>query len=77
MKYLNIVLAVVLACALLLLFVVGFDNVLADLRSRVTIFLVLGPIFLLFCWSAYRTFRPAPRKDKLKQFSATARDFKR
>ncbi len=53
MKALRILAVVVLAAFILLLFV-GFDNVLAELRSRVTIFLVLIPLVGLFLWSVYK-----------------------
>jgi len=61
MKALRILAALVLA-AFILLLIVGFDNVLAALRSRVTIFLVLLPLIGLFLWSVYKML--PRRKDR-------------
>jgi hypothetical protein len=69
MKLLRI-LALVVAVAFVLLLIVGFDNVLALFRSRVTLALVIGPIFILFLWCIYKAFRPQnqlqdrPSRDK-------------
>ncbi len=52
-------LAVLVALAFLLLLVVGFDNLLALLRSRVALFLALAPLVGLFLWSVYRLCRPS------------------
>jgi energy-coupling factor transporter transmembrane protein EcfT len=52
------ILGVVVAIAFVLLLVVGFDNALALLRSRVAIFLALAPLLVLFFWSLYKAFRP-------------------
>ncbi len=57
MKLLRI-LAVVVAVAFALLLIVGFDNVFAMLRSRVALFLVIFPIFVLFVWCVYKAFQP-------------------
>jgi len=57
MKLLRI-LVVVVAVAFALLLIVGFDNMLALLRSRVTLFLVIFPIFVLFVWCIYKAFQP-------------------
>jgi hypothetical protein len=55
------ILTVVVGVAFVLLLIVGFDNMLALLRSRVALFLVLGPVVGLFIWSVYMAFRP--KKD--------------
>jgi hypothetical protein len=52
------VLALLVGIGFLVLLIVGFDNMLALLRSRVAIFLALGPLVLLFLWSVYRMFKP-------------------
>lgn len=57
MKLLRI-LALVVAAAFGLLLIVGFDNVLALFRSRVALFLVIAPVFLLFVWCVYKAFQP-------------------
>ncbi len=57
MKVLRI-LAVLVAIAFVLLLIVGFDNMLALLRSRVALFLALAPLVGLFLWSVYRAFKP-------------------
>ncbi len=62
MKILRI-LAFVVAVAFVLLLIVGFDNVLAVFRSRVTLALVIGPIFLLFVWCLYKAFQPVNRLE--------------
>jgi len=51
------VLAVLVGIAFLVLLIVGFDNMLALLRSRVALFLALGPLVGLFLWSVYRVFK--------------------
>ncbi len=53
-------LAILVGFGLLLL--VGFENVLAIFRYRVTLFLLIAPLFLLFLWSAYKTFGPRNRR---------------
>ncbi len=60
MKLLRI-LAVVVAVAFVLLLIVGFDNVLALFRSRVALFLLIAPVFLLFIWCVYKAFQPRNR----------------
>jgi hypothetical protein len=60
MKLLRL-LALAIAVALVLLLIVGFDNTLAVLRSRVALALVLLPIFLLFLWCLYKAFQPRSR----------------
>ena len=57
MKLLRI-LALIVAVAFILLLIVGFDNVLALFRSRVALFLVIAPVFLLFVWCIYKAFQP-------------------
>jgi hypothetical protein len=57
MKLLRI-LAFVVAAAFALLLIVGFDNILALLRSRVALFLVIFPVFALFVWCIYKAFQP-------------------
>lgn len=60
MKLLRI-LALTVAVAFVLLLIVGFDNALALFRSRVALFLVIAPIFLLFVWCVYKAFQPQNR----------------
>jgi len=60
MKLLRI-LAIAVAIAFGLLLIVGFDNIFALLRSRVALFLVIFPIFLLFIWCVYKAFQPEKR----------------
>jgi hypothetical protein len=62
MKILRI-LATVVAVALALLLIVGFDNVFALFRSRVAIGLAIAPIFILFLWCLYKAFRPVNRLE--------------
>jgi hypothetical protein len=63
----------VVAGAFLLLLLVGFDNVLALLRSRVALFLAIAPLFVLFVWLVYKAFQPhrladpTPREKKVNQ----------
>jgi hypothetical protein len=52
------VLALIIGCAFLFLLLVGFDNLLDLLRSRVMLALTIGPLVALFIWSVYRIFRP-------------------
>jgi hypothetical protein len=63
MKVLRI-LTVLIGAAFVLLLIVGFDNMLALLRSRVAIFLALVPLIGLFCWSIYKAVqsRKTPRE---------------
>jgi hypothetical protein len=61
MKLLRVLGALVVA-AFLLLLVVGFDNMLGLLRSRVAIFLALIPLIGLFFWSIYKAL--PRRKDR-------------
>jgi hypothetical protein len=64
MKALRI-LAVIVGVGFLILLLVGFDNILELLRSRVTLFLALGPVVVLFIWSVYKAFsgRKEPSGD--------------
>lgn len=55
------ILAIIVAVAFVLLLIVGFDNALALFRSRVALFLVLAPIFLLFIWCIYKALQPQNR----------------
>ena len=57
MKLLRLLLILV-AIAFGLLLVVGFDNVLALFRSRVALFFLIAPIFVLFVWCVYKAFQP-------------------
>ena len=59
-KFLFILSAVLLA-AFVLLLLVGFENVLALLRYRVALFLVLAPPVALFLWCGYKAFGPRNR----------------
>lgn len=64
------ILALAVASAFVLLLIVGFDNLLAIFRSRVTLALAIGPVFLLFLWCIYKAFQPRnqvedrPSRDK-------------
>ncbi len=61
-KSLRLLILAVLALFIVLL-LMGFGNTLLELlRSRVTVFLVIGPLFVLFLWSAYKTFGPRDRR---------------
>jgi len=60
MKLLRI-LAIVVAVAFVLLLIVGFNNALELLRSRVALFLIIFPIFILFVWCIYKAFQPEKR----------------
>jgi hypothetical protein len=63
MKFARI-LAGLVAVAFLLLLVVGFDNMLSLLRSRVALFLALIPFVALFFWSVYKAIpRRKNRRD--------------
>ena len=53
MKFLR-VLGVLIGIAFILLLIFGFDSLLGLLRSRVTIFLALLPLLLLFGWSLFK-----------------------
>jgi purine-cytosine permease-like protein len=57
------ILALLVGAAFVLLLIVGFDNMLALLRSRVAIFLALVPLIALFFWSIYKAVqsRKTPR----------------
>jgi len=57
------ILALAVAVAFVLLLIVGFDNLLAIFRSRVTLVLVIGPVFLLFLWCIYKAFQPRNRLE--------------
>jgi hypothetical protein len=52
---------ILVAVAFGLLLIVGFDNVFALIRSRVALFLVIFPIFVLFVWCIYKAFQPEKR----------------
>jgi hypothetical protein len=54
-------LAVVIVAAFVVLLLVGFENVLALLRYRVTLFLLLGPLLALFLWCVWKAFGPRGR----------------
>jgi uncharacterized membrane protein len=58
------VLAVVVTLGFIVLLLVGFDNILALLRSRVALFLVLSPLVGLFLWSVYMAFKPRKRPPR-------------
>ncbi len=53
-----IVLGSIVLAAFLVLLLVGFENVLALLRYRVTLFLILGPVLLVFVWCVWKALRP-------------------
>jgi hypothetical protein len=57
-------LAIVVTVGFLLLILVGFDNMLALMRSRVALFLVLAPLVGLFLWSVYMAFKPRKRPPR-------------
>ncbi len=63
MKFFRI-LALCIAVGFVLLLIVGFDNILAAFRSRVTLALVLGPLVLLFLWCVYKAFQPPRLQDR-------------
>jgi hypothetical protein len=54
-------LGALLLVAFAVLLLVGFENILALLRYRVTIFLILGPVLILFLWCTYKAFGPRNR----------------
>ena len=56
-----LILAGLIVAAFVLLLIVGFENVLAVLRYRVTMFLIIGPLCGLFLWCAYKAFGPQNR----------------
>jgi hypothetical protein len=62
MKLLRI-LGLLVGAAFLLLLIVGFDNMLALLRSRVAIFLALVPLIGLFFWSIYKAVQSRKPRD--------------
>ena len=51
-------LGAILLAAFVTLLLVGFENVLALFRYRVTLFLVLGPVVLIFVWCVWKALRP-------------------
>ena len=53
-----IILGAVLLAAFFTLLLVGFENVLALFRYRVTLLLVLGPVVAVFFWCVWRALRP-------------------
>jgi hypothetical protein len=53
-----VVLGAILLVAFVALLLVGFENVLALFRYRVTLFLVLGPVVLIFIWCVWKALRP-------------------
>lgn len=55
------VLALAVTLGFVVLLLVGFDNVLALLRSRAALFIVLSPLVGLFLWSVYMAFKPRKR----------------
>lgn len=62
MKFLRL-LAILVGIAFLLLLLVGFDNVLALLRSRVALFLALVPLIALFFWSVFKALPSRKKRD--------------
>ena len=56
--WLLIVLGAVLVVGFATLLLVGFENILALLRYRVALFLVLGPVVLVFFWCVWKATRP-------------------
>ena len=74
MKFLRL-LTFAVAGAFLLLLLVGFDNALALLRSRVALFLAIAPLFVLFVWLVYKAFQPrdrfSDRADRAKKVDQT------
>ena len=57
MKLVNL-LAILVLIAFVALLLVGFENVLALFRYRVALFLIIGPLVLLFFWCGYKAFGP-------------------
>ncbi len=63
-RWLLVMLTVLVAGAFIVLLLVGYENVLALLRYRIALFVVLAPLVALFLWCVYKTFdRPSDRKD--------------
>jgi hypothetical protein len=58
------ILAVLVGFGFLLLLLVGFDNVLALVRSRVALFLLLAPLVGLFLWSVAMALKPRRRQPR-------------
>jgi hypothetical protein len=56
-----LILAALVAAAFVLLLAVGYENVLALFRYRITLFLAIGPIFGLFLWCVYKAFDRTPK----------------
>ena len=55
-----IVLGAVLVAGFVTLLLVGFENILALFRYRVTLFLVFGPLLALFIWCVWKATRTRP-----------------
>ena len=53
-----VILGAILVAGFVTLLLVGFENVLALLRYRVTLFLILGPVVLVFLWCVWKALRP-------------------
>jgi hypothetical protein len=51
-------LGAVLLVGFVTLLLVGFENILALLRYRVTLFLLLGPVVVIFLWCVWKALRP-------------------
>ena len=51
------ILTLVILAAFGVLLLVGFENVLALLRYRVTLFLLMAPVLGLFIWCVYKAFQ--------------------
>jgi hypothetical protein len=56
-----VVMVVLLLAAFVTLLLVGFENVLALLRYRVTLFLLIAPVLALFLFCAWKAFGPRNR----------------
>jgi hypothetical protein len=57
-----VILVVLLLAAFATLLLVGFENVLALLRYRVALFLLLAPLLALFLFCAWKAFGPRDRE---------------
>jgi uncharacterized BrkB/YihY/UPF0761 family membrane protein len=55
-----VALGAVLVAGFVTLLLVGFENILALFRYRVTLFLVLGPVVVIFLWCVWKAARPKP-----------------
>jgi len=62
-RWLLVLLTMLVAVAFIGLLLVGYENVLALLRYRIALFIVLAPLVALFLWCVYKTFDRPSGKD--------------